>query len=254
MRDQGTRPSWDSFFERSAWERERRKLEELENHDLGDEDRSSQAELASAATRYSTAAGAKQAPLESPLTAAELAGDDGYGVGITDVDCTPRPRYGESQARFEARMQGYGVELGALRRAVAQRNRKAALKSQEAHTGEQFPLGVTYWTMCACGFCGLKVGDPEVARREYDTHVCAVDGAGDAAVDRAQAYADKATMPAKRTTSVMQPSLPSAMDDAMRELDRAAEYALDELRNAPTKYRGDDEAAKRFALLEGIPK
>ena len=93
---------------------------------------------------------------------------------ITDVDCTQRPRWRETPAAFAVRMAAMGVDLAAVRAEAAQLNREAALRSD----------GATYWTHCACGWCGLRVADPEVARREYDAHACAVDDVGQAAVDR----------------------------------------------------------------------
>jgi hypothetical protein len=203
--------------------------------------RATQAQLERAIARYSTAAGSVQPALTTPLTKEELASGNspGYEPAITSVDCSPRPRYGESQAKFERRMASYGVDMAALRKEVAQRNRKAALRSVEAHAGEAFPLGVAYWTQCACGWCGLKVGDPEVARREYDAHPCAAEGVGQLAADRAQAHAGKSTMPARRTSMLLQPSEPPEVLAAKR-----SEHSVDV----------DDESEQRFALLEGIPK
>ena len=31
-----------------------------------------------------------------------------------------------------------------------------------------------YFTQCGCGWCGLRVEDPELARREYDKHPCTI--------------------------------------------------------------------------------
>ncbi len=188
--------------------------------------------------RHSVAAGARRQPdLAEPLSEADLATGGGYGVAITDVDCTPRPRYGESRAKFEARMRGYGLDVEALKRDVRMRNRAAALRSTEVetHTGG---TRRTYWTQCACGWCGLRVDDPEVARREYDAHACAAETVGDDAVSRAQAHAGKATIPAKRTAAVLKPALEQPV--------------ADEPTLVPTKQDLDDldEASRRFALLE----
>lgn len=97
-----------------------------------------------------------------------LAADE--GVGITDVDCTPRPRYRESQEAFAKRMRGMWLEADGKTRIVARRNRTAALRTLE---------NGLHATFCACGFRGLQVSDPEVARREYDAHVCAIAETGD---------------------------------------------------------------------------
>lgn len=187
-----------------------------------------------AARIESTTAGSSQAPLVTPLSAAELSTGDGYGAAITSIDMTPRPRYGESRERFEARMRGYGFDFAALKQAVAARNRKEALRS--VHANEQFPIGVTYWTACACGFCGLRVGDPELARREYDTHPCAAESIGDDAVTRAQVHAGRATLPAKRTSHVLAQAF--AAQDAGVPIPRSQPVAV------------EDEAEQRFALLE----
>jgi hypothetical protein len=184
--------------------------------------------------RHSVAYGARRQPdLATPLTEAELATGGGYGPAITDVDCTPRPRYGESRAKFEARMRSYGVDMEALNREVRQRNRAAALKQGMWPDGAVF-----YFTQCACGWCGLRVNDPEVARREYDAHSCVAEGLGDAAVDRAQAHAGKATMPPRRTAAVLKPALEQPVAD---------EPAL-----VPSRRDIEDldEASQRFALLD----
>jgi hypothetical protein len=101
-------------------------------------------------------------------------------VALEDVDCTPRPRFCESLEKFHARMRALGLERQALEREVALDNRRSALRwvtrdgvvcagaEPTARHGEI----VAYWTQCACGFHGLQVADPEVARREYDAHAC----------------------------------------------------------------------------------
>lgn len=161
--------------------------------------------------RHSVAAGVRgnARQFAEPLTDEELR-TGGYQPAITDIDCTPRPRYGESQAKFLARMRGYGLNVEALNREVRQRNRAAALRGV---TGDGQILraalreAVQFFTQCACGWCGLRVADPEVARREYDAHACAAESLGDDAVTRAQAHAGKATMPARRPAAVLKPAL-----------------------------------------------
>lgn len=187
--------------------------------------------------RHSVAAGARgnARPLAEPLTDEELRTGGGYQPAITDIDCTPRPRYGESRAKFEARMRGYGLDMEALNREVKQRNRGAALREGIWPDG-----AVYYFTQCACKWHGLRVADPEVARREYDAHACAADGLGDAAVARAQAHAGKATMPEKRTASVLKPALAEQRTEDAEPVLRPTRQDLDDL----------DDATKRFALLE----
>lgn len=143
----------------------------------------------------------KQVELRSPLTETELKAGGGWMPAITDVDMTPRPRYRESQAAFEARMAAMGHQLETLGREVKQRNRDAALRHVELANGYE-----RWWTVCSCGFCGLRVEDPELARREYDAHVCAATGVGQSAVDRAIAETDRNVL-AKRERHVLQPSV-----------------------------------------------
>lgn len=187
--------------------------------------------------KHSVAAGARrQSDLATPLSEAELRTGGGYVPAITDVDCTPRPRYGESQAAFLRRMAGYGADVEALRRELRAKNREAALKQGTWPDG-----AVYYFTQCACRWHGLRVSDPEVARREYDAHGCAAESIGNAAVDRAQAHAGKATMPPRRTAAVLKPAL--------------EQPAADEPALVPSRQdlQDLDEASKRFALLELKP-
>lgn len=173
--------------------------------DIGPDGLTDQQRAAGYAPRkHSVAAGIRgnARGLAEPLTEAELATGGGYGPAITDVDCTPRPRYGESQAAFLRRMASYGADVEALKREVRQRNRAAALREGTWPDG-----AVYYFTECACGWHGLRVADPEVARREYDGHTCTAESIGDDAVSRAQSHAGKATMPAKRTAAVLKPAL-----------------------------------------------
>lgn len=143
---------------------------------------------------------ADQPDLQEPLSESELRAGDGYRPAITSTDMTPRPRYRESQAAFQARMAAMGVELQGQHAEARRRNRAAALRTAEHGR---------YFTQCACGWCGLQVTDPEVARREYDAHACAAEGVGQAAVDRAIAETDRSVL-VKRTRAVLQPSVVTA--------------------------------------------
>lgn len=101
-------------------------------------------------------------------------------VGITSVDCTPRaPRregyisdaqHQRAQELFRKSQAGLELELRKLGADNHKKNRMAALQPvvYGAH-GE--PL---YFTQCACKWHGLRVSDPEVARREYDAHACSL--------------------------------------------------------------------------------
>ena len=148
-----------------------------------------------------------------------------WGVVISDVDCTPRPRYRETAAQFEARMGVLGQELAAIKRENAIKNRQAAL---------QPPVMVRdvahYFTQCACGWCGLQVADPELARREYDAHACGI--TGDTTVERAMAETGRGVL-TKRTSQQVRPSSVRAQVDV-----------------AETPSVKQDEAEARFALLE----
>lgn len=157
-------------------------------------------------------------------TSGEL--DATYGVAIESVDMTPRPRYRESQAAFQARMAKMDHQIGSVGREVKKRNRDAAVRHVELPNGYE-----RWWTVCSCGFCGLRVEDPELARREYDAHDCAAAGVGQAAVDRAVAETDRNTL-VKRTQHVLKPSVVTAEE-------------------APVVTAVDiDGAEQRFALLE----
>lgn len=148
-------------------------------------------------------------------------GDGDWTVAITSTDMTPRPRYRESQAAFEARMAALGVELSTLRAEVKLENRKAALRGS---VGQWF-------TQCACGWHGLTVADSEVARREYDAHACAADSVGQRAVDRGIAETDRNVL-VKREAPVLRPSLESVETPAL------------------PKRATEDDTVQRFALLE----
>jgi len=205
---------------------------------------------------HSTAAGAEQQDLVEPLTAADLAAGEGYTPAITSVDSTPRPRYGESRAKFEARMAGYRRDVDIVRADVARRNRALALHvvldtgqvakwADVEHEVEAGRLAVaSYFARCACGLTGLRVGDPEVARREYDAHACRADSIGQDAVDRAQACADKPTIAKRLAPAVLVPAV-AEVADAVTTTDERTVVATASL----------DDAEQRFALLElGQPR
>lgn len=88
-------------------------------------------------------------------------------VGLTATDCTPRARRGESAEALAARIGGYARSLEYERQHVALVNRNEALRTSSD--------GLHY-TRCACGWTGLRVADPEIARREYDVHQCRMTG------------------------------------------------------------------------------
>lgn len=92
------------------------------------------------------------------------------GVGITDVDCTPRPRYGEKPEAFQARIAGYQKEFDAIKAHNNKRNRVGALQPALYDAAGQ----AWYTTRCACKWHSVQAKDPELARREYDTHACSL--------------------------------------------------------------------------------
>lgn len=157
-----------------------------------------------------------------------LAADE--GVGIADVDCTPRPRYRETQEAFAKRMRGMWLEADGKTRIVAQRNRTAALRTLE---------NGLHATFCACGFRGLQVADPEVARREYDAHVCAIAETGDAIHRKYRGPIDR------RPTSTLIPAL------AEERIAKGMTLPGDEIATAQVKTSDAvDDFAARVALLE----
>lgn len=106
--------------------------------------------------------------------------DDDDGVGITNVDCTPRAPRREgyiSDAQHQRAMElfnksqaGLELELRRLGADLHKKNRVAALQPV-VYGANGEPL---YFTQCACKWHGLRVPDPEVARREYDAHACSL--------------------------------------------------------------------------------
>lgn len=150
------------------------------------------------------------------------AGDD-WTAAITEVDMTPRPRYRESAADFEARMRVMEREQWELLRDIRLENRTAALRGSAG----------AWFTNCNCGWHGLTVTDAELARREYDAHACAAESVGQRAVDRAIACTDRSVLP-KREAAVLRPSLP---------LEGVETPALPE-------HAVEDDTVQRFALLE----
>ena len=148
-------------------------------------------------------------------------GDGDWTVAITSTDMTPRPRYRESRAAFEARMRQMGVELKQLRAEVKLENRKAALRGSVG----------AWFTQCACGWHGLTVADAELARREYDAHACAANSVGQRAVDRGIAETDRNVL-VKREAPVLRPALEGVEIEAL------------------PKHATEDDTVQRFALLE----
>jgi len=137
-----------------------------------------------------------------------------------------------SPRRWAARDAMYARDLAGLQAWTRQQNRAAALRTVEQD-------GLTrYFTQCACGWCGLRVDDPELARREYDAHACRIEG--DAHIDRAVASVDREQhdaagklIVAKRQPHEMQVAWSAIVESAAVEM---------------RKYTDDTEA--RYALLE----
>lgn len=106
-------------------------------------------------------------------------GENGNPV-ISDVDCTPcAPRregyisdaqHQRAVQMFEQRMATLERQHRAMVQTYNRRNRAVAL--QPPVTGPNGEL--LYFTRCACKWHGLRVADPEVARREYDAHACSL--------------------------------------------------------------------------------
>lgn len=157
---------------------------------------------------------------------------DREGVGITDVDCTPRPRRGEGREAFETRMRRMGVAYQAeVRRDVLLPNRVSSVRAVTGPNGERLHV-----SFCVCGFHGLQVADPEVARREYDAHACTVLD-GDAIHREYRGKIDK------RPKSTMIPALASERAAAGIALPGEADVA-------PTTTSEGDDFEQRVKLLE----
>jgi len=130
-------------------------------------------------------------------------------------------------AYWAAKDAQYAKAYAGKRRHVDRLNRDAALR--KVADLEQ------WFAACACGWCGLRVADPEVARREYDAHVCAI--SGDEHVERAVEHVNDAeSYGAKREHADMQ--VVAKAWDAM--VDCAATQMA----------KVGDETEQRMALLE----
>lgn len=152
-------------------------------------------------------------------------------AALTDVDCTPRPRYRESPDAFAARMRGLEQQYGALRKDTNRLNRTASVRTVTGPNGERLHV-----SFCACGFHGLQLADPELARREYDAHACTVLD-GDAIHRTYRGPIDK------RAPSTMIPALASERAAAGVTLPGEADVA-------PTTQTTGDEFEQRVKLLE----
>ena len=97
----------------------------------------------------------------------ELAARRPETVAIEDVDCTPRRRHRETDVAFQDRMRRMRLERSILEAGVRRDNRTGSVRSVTGSNGERLHVA-----FCVCGFNGLQVADPEVARREYDAHAC----------------------------------------------------------------------------------
>lgn len=151
------------------------------------------------------------------------------GVGITDVDCTPRPRFREKPEQFAARMRKLWLEADGETRIIAQRNRVAALRNPEP--------GV-YYTMCACHFKSLRSSDPEVAQREYDAHACVIAESGNDIHRQYRGPVDK------RPASKLIPGLASEREAA------GVTIPGETAQSAETGTSAERDTEKRMALLE----
>jgi hypothetical protein len=153
-------------------------------------------------------------------------------VALEDVDCTPRPRWRESLEKFRARMRVLGLERQSLEREVALDNRRASVRPVTGPNGERLHVA-----FCACGFHGLQVADPEVARREYDAHACTAND-GDAIHRNYRGPIDK------RPASTMIPAL--AEERAKLGITLPGEVPI-----TPTTHTTTlDEFEQRVKLLE----
>lgn len=144
-------------------------------------------------------------------------------------------RGAKRHARFGAAL---AAEAEADRRTTYLDNRNGALRGPVLIDGVEH-----WWCVCVCRWTGLRVRDPEVAKREYDAHPCSIHA--DQAVDRALAELDGVTL-TKHPKSTLVPALAERRTDA----DNAA-LAREAAVAAIGKLEEQADAAEvRFALLE----
>lgn len=147
------------------------------------------------------------------------------------------------------RLRAKGAERKHAQRARARAEHAAMVRTEATAPNRESAVQIVeengivrYFARCACKWCGVRVDDPELARREYDAHPCTI--TGDDAVERAQQNVDrdvfdratgKLVIP-KRTAEQMQVATGLREDVGIGA--------------APAIMQTEDDAAQRFALLE----
>lgn len=157
-------------------------------------------------------------------------------VAITDVDCTPRPRWRETPEQFADRLNKLEAQAVALSASSGKRNRTDALRWSVDGEGVK-----SYFTRCACGWCGLRVADPEVARREYDKHDCAIDKE-----EIGVRLHRKEPLPANWVEETKAMLDQGQLERSLETLSPPVEYAS----SKPVSTEVVDETAARMSLLE----
>lgn len=152
-------------------------------------------------------------------------------------------------ARRSARATAIALETQVEVSQALQDNRNGALRGPISVNGVDH-----WWCVCVCRWQGLRVPDPEVARREYDKHPCRIAFHDDAVVDRAIAeLAQTAREDGQRTNALTKRAGSTAIPALEQQRSAAEEQALG--REAVAEVLGrleneTDAAEQRFALLE----
>lgn len=152
---------------------------------------------------------------------------DDIHVAITATSCEPTERDAPKAAALLQQRDAMAAEVHAI-------NRAAALRT----------AGDAYFTRCACGWQGLRVADPEVARREYDVHSCRMTGEVGVRLHRVEELPPQWAEETKRKIE--------EAADLMRERQReAVEHQRSEFADFAKRVHGEsDDFVQRVQMLE----
>lgn len=187
------------------------------------------------------------------MTHGEVTGEPALPLAI--VDEPPADRFAEVAVPIDGiaaaleRLRAKGAARKHAQHARARAEHAAMVRAEvtrpnrdnAVQTVEENGL-VRYFARCACNWCGLRVDDPELARREYDAHPCTI--TGDDAVERAQQNVDRDVFD-RATGKLVVPKRTADQMQVATGLRHDVETSA-----APAITQTEDDAAQRFALLE----
>lgn len=151
--------------------------------------------------------------------------------------------HGRRHDKFLAQLE---AEQAAERRLAWSTNREAALRGPVDLAGTPH-----WWCVCACRWSGLRVPDPEVAKREYDKHPCSMNG--DAAVDRALAELENTNRETTSRTTQLTKRPGSSLVPALAEQRTSGDEVLLGGERQVVAVEAEeqvDAVEKRMSLLE----